>query len=200
MTDQNPALRLEGIVKTFPRARPLERVSFHVLPGEIHALIGENGAGKSTLMKVPGDGLGSEVAHLPDFRGPDHRVSLVLVSDCGFQTAVFRLRRCRTAPTQTCTTARRSGSGTRDTFPVGNKDHARWSVPGPGPISHRGAQDHEIHPGDTAGIRRPDAGGGANDTCRTGAAGPLADRRTCRLCRSAPPDRRRRGGPVPGLH
>jgi ribose transport system ATP-binding protein len=46
------ALRLSGIVKSFPGVRALKDVSLEVRSGEVHALVGENGAGKSTLMAV----------------------------------------------------------------------------------------------------------------------------------------------------
>ncbi|MGJ7034548.1 D-xylose transport system ATP-binding protein [Anoxybacillus eryuanensis] len=46
------ALEMINITKEFPGVKALDRVSFKVKKGEIHALCGENGAGKSTLMKV----------------------------------------------------------------------------------------------------------------------------------------------------
>jgi len=50
----HPAIRMEGIKKAFGDCVALRDASLDVLPGEIHALVGENGAGKSTLMKVLG--------------------------------------------------------------------------------------------------------------------------------------------------
>ncbi len=47
-----PILEMLGISKTFGANRALCDVSLTVIPGEIHALMGENGAGKSTLMKI----------------------------------------------------------------------------------------------------------------------------------------------------
>ncbi len=45
-------VELRNISKSFGGIAALKNVTLKVLPGEIHALIGENGAGKSTLMKI----------------------------------------------------------------------------------------------------------------------------------------------------
>lgn len=45
-------IEIKNITKKFPGVVALNHMSFSVLPGEVHGLIGENGAGKSTLIKV----------------------------------------------------------------------------------------------------------------------------------------------------
>ena len=52
MNESVPVLDLQHISKSFPGARALDDVSLSMLPGEVHALVGENGAGKSTLIKI----------------------------------------------------------------------------------------------------------------------------------------------------
>ena len=46
------ALVFQGISKAFPGVQALSDISLIVVPGEVHAIVGENGAGKSTLMGI----------------------------------------------------------------------------------------------------------------------------------------------------
>jgi ribose transport system ATP-binding protein len=53
-------LEMIGIEKSFPGVRAIKHGRLELLPGEVHALLGENGAGKSTLIKILAG------AHQPD--------------------------------------------------------------------------------------------------------------------------------------
>lgn len=47
-----PAVRVDGVSKSFGNVEALREVSIWALPGEVTAIVGDNGAGKSTLIKI----------------------------------------------------------------------------------------------------------------------------------------------------
>ncbi len=50
--ERGPVLELRGISKSYGPVQALRGADFALVPGEVHALVGENGAGKSTLLHI----------------------------------------------------------------------------------------------------------------------------------------------------
>src|SRR6476646_2849445 len=84
-----PVLHVTNIAKSFGGAQALAGVSFTVMPGEVHGLLGKNGSGKSTLVKIlagfhapdPGGRLefNGEHVHLPLKPGDFRRLGMSFV-------------------------------------------------------------------------------------------------------------------------
>lgn len=51
----NPVAEMKEITKSFGNNHVLKKVDFTLMPGSIHALLGENGTGKTTLMNILGN-------------------------------------------------------------------------------------------------------------------------------------------------
>ncbi len=66
-----PVVDMRGISISFPGVKALDGVDFRLLPGEVHALMGENGAGKSTLIKALTGVYGIDAGTIR-VRGRDH--------------------------------------------------------------------------------------------------------------------------------
>ncbi|MDX6237787.1 MAG: type transport system ATP-binding protein [Kribbellaceae bacterium] len=58
--DREPAIRVQGIEKSYKELHVLRGVSFEVAPGSIFALLGSNGAGKTTMVRILSTLLGSD--------------------------------------------------------------------------------------------------------------------------------------------
>ncbi|WP_164659551.1 sugar ABC transporter ATP-binding protein [Tropicibacter sp. Alg240-R139] len=88
-TGQSPLFTLSGVKKSFGSNLVLDGIDFELLPGEIHALVGENGAGKSTCLGLlyglhqPTDGEVQRNGQQVRIESPSHAQALGI--GCVFQ-------------------------------------------------------------------------------------------------------------------
>ncbi|GAA3872163.1 sugar ABC transporter ATP-binding protein [Tessaracoccus defluvii] len=52
VTETTPRFALHGLSKRYGGVRAIRNADFELMPGEVHAVVGENGAGKSTMIKI----------------------------------------------------------------------------------------------------------------------------------------------------
>jgi ABC-2 type transport system ATP-binding protein len=52
MSDQSPAVRVRGLVKSYGSVRAVRGIDLDIRSGEIFALLGPNGAGKTTTVEI----------------------------------------------------------------------------------------------------------------------------------------------------
>src|SRR3954466_15535365 len=82
-TAGDPTLSMRGITKHYDAIAALSDVSFDVLPGEVHALLGENGAGKSTLMNVASGATAPDAGEIVFERETVENLTPALAQDLG---------------------------------------------------------------------------------------------------------------------
>ncbi len=79
----HPTLSMIGITKHYDAIAALTDVSFDVLPGEVHALLGENGAGKSTLMNVASGATEPDSGTIVFEGAPVHQLTPAVAQELG---------------------------------------------------------------------------------------------------------------------
>ena len=88
-------VEMKSIRKQFPGVVALDEVSFQLIEGEVHALVGENGAGKSTLMKIL-SGIYHQDSGTISYRGKEIRnLNTRQVRDLGISTIYQELNLCK---------------------------------------------------------------------------------------------------------
>src|SRR3954453_3418370 len=96
--DDDPAISVRGLSKTYGDLRAVSSIDFTVPRGEVFGLLGPNGAGKTTTVEIlegyreRTDGEVSTLAHDPGAgeRALKERIGIVLQSPAFYPTATVR--------------------------------------------------------------------------------------------------------------
>ncbi|HNS67538.1 MAG TPA: sugar ABC transporter ATP-binding protein [Mesotoga infera] len=62
--ERKELVKMDNLVKIYGHHRALDSVSFNLMEGEVHCLVGENGAGKSTLIKILSGAISPEAGQI----------------------------------------------------------------------------------------------------------------------------------------